>query len=80
MSVTFKKAPGTGKTPLAQALGNACSDRLIHARYYKLPEPVDKLRRSMGRATLFSGCLAFRVTGYGLHRYFNLIAFKIRYA
>lgn len=43
--------PGTGKTHLAQAIGNACCDRLVPARYYKLPELVDKLRRSMDRET-----------------------------
>ena len=39
--------PGTGKTHIAQAIGNLCCDRLIPARYYKISELAEKLRKSI---------------------------------
>lgn len=39
--------PGTGKTHIAQPIGNLCCDRLIPARYYKISELAEKLRKSI---------------------------------
>lgn len=38
--------PGTGKTHIAQAIGNLCIDNLISVRYYKMSELHDKLRKA----------------------------------
>lgn len=42
--------PGTGKTHLAQAIGNLCCERMIPVRYFKFSELVGKLSRDSSRA------------------------------
>lgn len=40
---------GTGKTHLAQAIGNQCCERLIPVRYFKFSELIAKLGKETGR-------------------------------
>lgn len=39
--------PGTGKTHLAQAIGNLCCERLYSTRYYKMVEIKEKMRKAV---------------------------------
>ena len=39
--------PGTGKTHIAQAIGNLCCDKLYSTRYYKMAELEKKLKKAI---------------------------------
>ena len=42
--------PGTGKTHLAQAIGNLCCEKMITVRYFKFSELIGKLSKESSRA------------------------------
>lgn len=42
--------PGTGKTHLAQAIGNLCCEKMITVRYFKFSELIGKLNKESSRA------------------------------
>lgn len=42
--------PGTGKTHLAQAIGNLCYEKMITVRYFKFSELIGKLNKESSRA------------------------------
>lgn len=41
--------PGTGKTHLAQAIGNLCCEKMITVRYFKFSELIGKLSKESSR-------------------------------
>ena len=41
--------PGTGKTHLAQAIGNLCCEKLYTTRYYKMVELKENLKKAIDR-------------------------------
>ncbi len=43
--------PGTGKTHIAQAIGNLCCEKLIPVRYFKFSELIAKLGKEVGRGS-----------------------------
>lgn len=64
--------PGTGKTHLAQAVGNLCVDKLIQVRYYKMSELENRINKaisdgkesSLTRNLLSVPCLIIDEVGY----------------
>lgn len=49
MNIVIIGDPGTGKTHIAQAIGNLCCDRLYTTRYYKMVEIKENLRKAIER-------------------------------
>ena len=64
---------GTGKTHIAQAVGNLCCDRLINVRYYKMSELAAKLEKDIAAKRIASSlsslvsvpCLIIDEIGFG---------------
>ncbi len=47
MNVVIIGDQGTGKTHIAQAIGNECCDRKINVRYFKMQEMKDKIKKAI---------------------------------
>jgi len=72
MNVVIIGDPGTGKTHIAQAIGNLCCDRLFTTRYYKMVEIRENIKKAIERGKAASlmdtlsavSCLIIDEVGY----------------
>ena len=48
-NIVIEGDPGTGKTHLAQAIGNLCCEKLYTTRSYKMVELKENLKKAIDR-------------------------------